>query len=426
MKIFNVLVFPGGTEIGLEIQRALRDCKDVQLFSAGLDISNHAPYVFRRHFTIPSIHESSWLECLNRVILDHAIDYVFPAYDDILLALVENCHRIKARIITSPRETCLITRSKSQTYQHLQGIVPVPVLYETEAEIPNYPVFTKPDRGQGSQDTHVVRSEQQLHVLLKDRNDLIVMEFLPGPEYTVDCFSDRHRGLLYCGGRRRTRTRNGISMNSQLVDNDVFIKYARAISSCLSLHGAWFFQLKEDWKGDCKLLEIAPRIAGTMGLHRVMGVNFPLLSIYEQEGVHVSIRPNTVELEIDRALVNRFKHNIKYETVYVDLDDTLIVHGKINLSLVKFLYQCVNQKVRIVLLTRHASDIENTLRQHKLSGLFDQTIHVEPSQCKTDYIVPDDAIFIDDSFSERGRVAERFGIPTFDCSMLEMLLDDRD
>ena len=31
----NVLVFPGGTEIGLEIWSALRDVKDIRLHSAG-------------------------------------------------------------------------------------------------------------------------------------------------------------------------------------------------------------------------------------------------------------------------------------------------------------------------------------------------------------------------------------------------------
>lgn len=35
------------------------------------------------------------------------------------------------------------------------------------------------------------------------------------------------------------------------------------------------------------------------------------------------------------------------------------------------------------------------------------------------------AIFIDDSFAERREVAEACGIPTFDLSMLELLLDDR-
>jgi hypothetical protein len=34
----RVLVFPGETEIGLEIRSALRNCKDVQLVGGGLGV----------------------------------------------------------------------------------------------------------------------------------------------------------------------------------------------------------------------------------------------------------------------------------------------------------------------------------------------------------------------------------------------------
>src|SRR5579864_6725000 len=128
---FRVLVFPGGTEIGLEINSALRSCKEVQLFSAGLANSNHAPYVYAQHFEVPSIHESGWLEALNDLILRLDIRYVFPAYDDVLVALARNTDRIIAKIVTSPLETCLLTRSKGETYRRLRDTVPVPYVYET-------------------------------------------------------------------------------------------------------------------------------------------------------------------------------------------------------------------------------------------------------------------------------------------------------
>ncbi len=425
MKVREVLVFPGGTEIALEIQRALGNCKDIRLFSAGMDISNHAPYAFQRHYLVPSVHGPSWIECLNQLIVQQGIDYVFPAHDDVLAALAKNSQQIKARIVSSPPETCLITRSKSQTYGLLRDVIPVPTTYDSIDGVERYPVFAKPDRGQGSQDARVVYDRGQLLSLLKQRNDTIIMELLPGEECTVDCFSTQDRGILFCGGRRRVRTKGGISMNSKPVRDSVFMEYARAISSKLSFRGAWFFQLKKDDQGEYKLLEIAPRIAGTMALHRVLGVNFPLLSIYEQENIPIEIRPNDVSVEIDRALVNRYRHNVKYRTVYVDLDDTLIVRDKVNLDLVKFLYQCLNAGIRIVLVTRHASVVDRTLERHRIAEIFDQVCYITQSESKADCIHDTNAIFIDDSFSERKNVGERLGIPTFDCSMLEMLIDDR-
>lgn len=427
MRKYNVLVFPGGTEIGLEIHKALCTCKDVRLYSAGLDVSNHAPYIFERHFVIPSIHDPAWVDSLNEAIAQQKIDYVFPAYDDIIVALAQNAQRIKAQIVSSPLETCLVTRSKSQTYRLLAGVVPVPTLYKDLETIDSYPVFVKPDKGQGSQQTHIVYSRSHLDSLLAETKAYIVTEYLPGEEYTVDCFSDRSAGLLFCGGRRRIRTKSGISMNSRPVgDGDrIFLQYAKAISEVLPFHGAWFFQVKKDQHGIYKLLEIAPRIAGAMATHRVQGVNFALLSIYEQERIGLEILVNKVDVELDRALVNRYRHQIKYQVVYVDLDDTLILNDSVNIDLVRFLYQCINKKIRIVLLTRHASDIYVTLKKYRLIGVFDEIIYVARPINKAEYIRESDAIFIDDSFSERKAVSQKLGILTFDCSMLEMLLDER-
>lgn len=424
--IFRVLVFPGGTEIGLEINNALRCCKEVQLFSAGLAISNHASYVFSEHAEVPSIDRPGWLEVLNEIIVRQGINYIFPAYDDVIVALAENADRVRATIVTSPLETCLITRSKSRTYQTLRDIVPVPRVYEPSGPIDRFPVFVKPDKGQGSQNTHLVRDNEQLAAVLRRDTTALVLEYLPGEEYTIDCFSDRNDGLLFCAGRERTRTRSGISMNSHVVSVPEFRDFAMAINRHLKFHGAWFFQLKKDVSNQLKLVEIGPRIAGTMALHRVLGVNFPLLSLYEQKRMPIRIMTNSLKVDIDRALVNRYHHNLRYATVYVDLDDTLIFRGAVNTKLVAFLYQCTNEGKKLVLLTRHTMDIEQTLLRYRLSGLFDEIVHVPPRPaCKSQYIREKYAILIDDSFSERYASHAELGLPTFDCSMLEMLMDDR-
>jgi carbamoyl-phosphate synthase large subunit len=425
-SLFRVLVFPGGTEIGLEINSALRFCKEVELFSAGLAISNHAAYVYAQHTEIPSIHKPGWLEDLNDLIDRQEIGYVFPAYDDIIVALAENADRIHAKIVTSPLETCLVTRSKFRTYLALCDEVPVPRVYVSSDPLAEFPVFVKPDKGQGSQNTHLVSDSDQLSAILRTDPTALVLEYLPGEEFTIDCFSDRDEGLLFCAGRKRTRTRSGISMSSQIVSAPEFREFALAINKRLRFHGAWFFQLKRNAAGRLTLLEVAPRIAGAMALNRVLGVNFPLLSLYEQKRLPVQIMTNDIQVDIDRALMNRYHHNLCFSTVYVDLDDTLVFKGKVNTKLVTFLFQCANQKIKLVLLTRHTADVQQTLMDYKLSGIFDEIVLVPPRPaCKSGFIKERNAIVVDDSFSERRAIASKLGIPTFDCSMLEMLIDDR-
>jgi carbamoylphosphate synthase large subunit len=424
----KVLVFPGGTEIGLEILKSLQFCKEIQLYSAGSDVSNHAPYVFKNHFIIPTIYDSNWVESLNLLIENCKIDYIFPAFDDIVVALVENTDKIKAKIISSPLDTCLICRSKSKTYEKFQKLLPVPIVFNQISDVTSFPVFVKPDKGQGSQDSCQVNNFKTLEVLLENNPDLIIMEYLPGKEFTVDCFTDRRKGLLFCNGRERIRTKSGISMNSKPVDDktsSLFRKMADIISGELEFHGAWFFQLKMANTGIFKLLEIAPRISGTMATNRVLGVNFPLLSIYEQEGIVLKIMTNNCDVEIDRALTNRFKHSIEYKKVYVDLDDTLILNDKINTFLIRFLYQAINKGCKIILITKTTGRIDSILSKWRLTSVFDEVIAISKGDSKADFINPDGAIFIDDSFSERQSVYWKHKIPTFDCSMIELLLDER-
>jgi carbamoyl-phosphate synthase large subunit len=422
---WRVLVFPGGTEIGLEIRQALAWCKEVELFSAGASVSNHAPFVFARHFVVPMVDQAGWLEALREVVCANRISHIFPAHDDALLALAEHADQLPAKVVTSPLETCRITRSKTATTRALKGILPTSRIFLAVEEVREFPVFLKPDRGQGSQGAELARDRDELVALHRKDSERKIFEFLPGREFTIDCFSDRERGLLYASGRERRRIKSGIAMDSALASDSRFVEYARAINAALKLHGAWFFQTKEDRAGLLKVMEVAPRIGGTSALSRARGVNLPLLSLYEAEREAVTIAAGNQKVEIDRALVNRFRSDLSYRVLYVDFDDTLIIRNQVNVELVKLLYQAVNRKIRLVLLTRHAGEIDDLLRQHRLEGVFDEVIHLQANEPKANFIREKQAVLIDDSFAERTAVHNRTGIPVFDPSMIEVLFDER-
>ncbi len=81
-----------------------------------------------------------------------------------------------------------------------------------------------------------------------------------------------------------------------------------------------------------------------MGLHRNKGINFPLLSLYDRMDYAVEITNNNFEVEVDRALINRFELNISYKRVYVDFDDTITYREKVNPMLMLF---CTNVQARV-------------------------------------------------------------------------------
>jgi len=426
LKTWKLLVFPGGTEIGLEINAALRDCKEVELYSAGAAESNHASFVFKNHDVVRSVTHKGWIEELNRVIIDRKIDFVFPAHDDVVLALSRERENINVPILSSPLETCEIARSKRATYRHLASHIATPIVYQDPQQVPGYPVFVKPDCGQGSKNAYKINSQRELLAALDAHPDLIILEYLPGEEYTVDCFSDRDRGILFCSARKRDRVRSGISVSSHVVEDPAFGRIAEKISSRMVFYGAWFFQLKRSGAGELVLLEVAPRIAGAMALSRVAGVNLPLLTLFEALRYRVKILKNRMTVQLDRAFINRYAGNITPKHIYIDLDDTLILKGKVNLSIVRFIFQSINSGACLYLITRHTSDVNRTLAQHRLVGVFDRIIHLKNGEPKSTAIeFRSDAIFIDDSFSERLEVSETTGIATFDNSMIELLQDYR-
>ena len=422
-KKIKILVFPAGTEIAFEIHDALKNVKFIELYGA-TSVPCHANFVFKNCVEgVPFVDAPDLIEKLNKVIDRYGIDYVYPAHDSALLRLTEEQVELQAKVVTSPLETVRICRDKSKTYEYLAGAEYMPKVYGSADEVEDYPVFAKPAVGQGGQGAMPIVDRLSLERVLASGEPYVVCEYLPGKEYTVDCFTDRHGNLLYIGQRTRDRIRSGIAVRSHFVDTEVSIfLIAEELNDMLDFNGAWFFQVKEDVNGEYKLMEVAPRIAGTMGLSRNVGVNLPLLTMYNHLGEDVEILMNDNRITLDRAFISRFKSNVEYDKVYVDLDDTIVVKGNINPLLMAFLYQARNKGKKVVLLTRHRWYVQDTLQELNIApGLFDAIVCIEGGS-KADYVCGR-AILIDDSFSERKSVKKGCGIPVFDVDMVESLID---
>lgn len=91
-----------------------------------------------------------------------------------------------------------------------------------------------------------------------------------------------------------------------------------------------------------------------------------------------------------------------------------------------FLYQCVNSHKNIYLITKHDGDIDATLKKFNIDKkMFKKIIHLPLNESKSISINPEKAIFIDNSFSEREKIYNEYGIPVFDVDTIEVLLDWR-
>jgi len=423
--MLNVLVFPCGSEIGLEIHAALRFNKAVQLFGVS-SVADHGEYIYARYQQIGArVDATDFVEQLNALIEEWQIDIVMPAHDSVILALAEQRERLCAEVAAPPVEVARLCRNKNATYSFFasSGFVPRTIAEPGEGL---YPIFAKPAVGQGSQGAERITDSLRHRQLLDCGTEYVFSEYLPGIECTVDCVSDAKGRLLHLSPRVRERVKSGISVATRPIPVDAQLdRIAGSISTALKLRGAWFFQLKRNQQDEWRLLEIAPRIAGSMALSRNRGINYALLTIYAYLSIPFSVLAQDFPIRLDRALTNRFRVEHDYQRVYLDLDDTLIVEQRVHPTLAALLYQWAARGVEVVLVTRHARCPRQTLREYHLAeSLFTDIIHLCDESPKSRAIARGSrAIFIDDSWRERVDVSRECGIPVFDIDALEQLLN---
>lgn len=425
--MIRALVFPCGSEIGLEIHAALRFNKAVQLFGVS-SVADHGEYVYSRYRQIDARADSAdFVEQLNELIDEWQIDIVMPAHDSVILVLAEQRARLRAEVAAPIAEVARLCRNKNATYAFFaaSGFVPRTIAAPAQGI---YPIFAKPAVGQGSQGAEQVKDRQRHQQLLDSGIEYVFSEYLPGIECTVDCISNAQGQLLHLSPRVRERVKSGISVATRPIAVDEQLRrIADSIASALQLRGAWFFQLKRDRQGEWRLLEIAPRVAGSMALSRNRGINYALLTLYAYLGMPFSVLAQDFPIRLDRALTNRFRVEHDYQRVYLDLDDTLIVEQRVHPTLAALLYQWAAQGIEVVLVTRHAGCPRQTLRNYHLAdSLFADIIHIcdeSPKSCVIER--GSRAIFIDDSWRERLDVSRECGIPVFDIDALEQLLETR-
>lgn len=423
----KVLVFPAGTEIAFEIHNALKYSKFVELYGAS-SVSCHAEFLFKNYIEgVPFPGDPGLIDALNKIVDEYGIDLIYPAHDSACLTLTEEQDKLHCKVVTSPIETVDTCRSKTKTYEFFKGEEFIPKTFASADDVKNYPVFCKPAVGQGSEGAMKVTDRDDLEKLLAGDEQYVICEYLPGDEYTVDCFTDRNGKLRSALIRRRERIRSGIAVRSRIIPmEDSVMKIAEKINSKMVFSGAWFFQLKRNTEGEFRLLEISARIPGTMGTTRNLGINYPMLTIFDMLGYDIDIINNGQDVLLDRAFISRYQTSVKYDKVYLDFDDTLYLDDKVNITMISFVYQCFNKGIPVILLTKHAKDIYDSLDKFRISkDLFAEIIHIEKDRDKSEYITAKDAIFIDDSFAERKNIHDKLGIPVYDLDMIESLIDWR-
>ena len=427
MQKRNVLIFPMGAVSSCDIYQSLKYYPCFEVFGISIREEHAQLYLPEQrlrvspHYMIK--HEKLW-ESFLQILQEWNIHYIIPTHDTVARYLMEHQHKIPATVVCSPLETARIAEDKLLTYQALGDCWYYPRVYAPKEEI-NFPVFLKPHVAAGGKGCVKANNREALEQALAQNPDLLICEYLPGEEYTIDCFTNSKRELLFAGARSRGRITDGITFSSNRVPMTPELrKIAEDLNARISFRGAWYFQVKENAAGDLRLMEFSVRQAGTMSYYRQLGVNFAALSLFDLMGEPVRVICNDLDMLLDRGTETLYHINYDYDTLYLAHDDTLIVDNQVNTDLMQLIYQSINRNIKVVLLTTHMHDLEASLAAHKLhTAMFDEIILLEPNSPKADYIKHERAIFVGHDFADRQNIASVCAIPVFDLDAVECLID---
>ena len=295
----NVLIIPCATQIGVEQYNSLKFNKYFKLTGAS---HNDSDDLFSNFIKLNyALENPKFIDEIKFIVKKYNIDILLPSHDEVLYIL-KNIPELENIIPGSSKKIINTCRFKSKTYDKLSTH---PELLNS---IPRYqtikPGFLKPDKGQGSKGGIYIN------------NDYVHCEYLPGKEYTVDCFTNHKNQLIYVNPRLRKTVINGISETTSIVDIPHVKQIATKINTLFRFKGSWFFQLKQDKNNNLKFLEIAPRIGGGSNINRLNGVNLTLSDLYQHLGYDINIVPQNLITEVNRKIP---KYNLNFDTLFVNL-----------------------------------------------------------------------------------------------------------
>jgi carbamoyl-phosphate synthase large subunit len=283
----------------------------------GTDMSKEAAgfHMLKKTHIVPSGFSEDFVPAVLDIAEKEEVDVIMPLATYELSVFSENkkaFEDIGAKVLVSDPGPLETANNKGLLYKFLgeQGIdVPGSIMADNYDDFmgaidklgfPEKNVCFKPQVGKGSRGIRIItKSIDRMDILMNhkpshlystideveatfsgvaDFPKMVVMEELPGIEYSVDTLADSGKALVTIP-RTRDQIKLGISFIGTAVEHQEIIQQTEKIVECIGLDYNIGIQFKEDADGKPKIIEINPRVQGTMVLATACGVNLPYLAV---------------------------------------------------------------------------------------------------------------------------------------------------
>lgn len=297
----------------------------------GMDMSDDpsAKYLVDCFYCVPAATADNYVDIVLDICKKEKIDIYFPNISAEVTAVTRRKNefsQIGTIISASNPEAVAIGNNKLKLYEFLKSKgISVPKYYgvhslkdfEKGCEYLGYPktaVCLKIVDGSGSRGVRIVdanRNRYQIFVhekpnsffvsyedmvsILKEADDfheMLLLEYLPGNEYTVDLLADCGK-VKYMVGRENLVSLMSIAQEAEVKEDLEAYKMSETIVRALGLDGNIGFDFMRNKEGKAILTDLNPRITATVSVIAAAGVNLPYLRVKQLMGEELpAIEPN--------------------------------------------------------------------------------------------------------------------------------------
>ncbi len=310
----RVLVTGAGGPAGVAVIRSLLHDPGTEIIAADMDIYASGLYLVdgSRRWIIPAGDADGFSGHVLARCRAENVDIVIPTVDAEMLPLAAVRHRFtdaSIRIAMTGEDALRCALDKFMLARRCAGRLEVPrtELLATDLDPGSwqYPVIVKPRTGSGSRGIRTIRSTAELRALPCDES-LIVQDYLPGPEYSLDVMADEDARVIAVVPRARLRVDSGVSVAGRTLHDPDLDRLARAVVAAIGLTLVGNVQARVDRAGRPALLEVNPRFPGAMPLTVASGVDMPRLCLDAVLGRPLPTAVSHIDLVMVRFLDERF------------------------------------------------------------------------------------------------------------------------
>lgn len=318
----HVLMTGGGAPGGMGILKCLSKDNSFKITVADANPEIAGRFKGQSFETIPIAIAPLFAESVLDLCKEKNIRIILPLVTKELIPFAQHKDAFEKAGIKIPLSSLAsleIANNKSRLYEFMdwRGItVPAYKIVETvdqfktavdELGYPEKQVCFKPSESNGSRGFRIISGHMnELDILFNHKPtstyisledavriltsgpfpELLVSEWLPGEEFSVDCLAKQGEPVVIVP-RLRKRMINGISVEGEFVKEESIISYCEEIIKALQLHGNIGIQVKRSSAGQFLLLEINPRVQGTIVAGLGAGINLPSLAIKQELGLPI-------------------------------------------------------------------------------------------------------------------------------------------